>query len=74
MPGSEFVRFLHSREWESDLGKRFVDHAVADATMPDVSSWDELEQHLRDHGAPTDNIEAARYVWSLFEDWKKAGA
>lgn len=64
----KFRTFLRSRQWSDNL-LDFVDFAVdpdRDPDLPDPTSWEELEVHLKNRRAPEHAIESARHIWGLY--------
>ncbi len=69
MDENKFKAFLEKRQPFGDaLDLHFVDHAITDQGLPDPSSWEELENYIKDQNpdAPKDTLDAAKYVWELY--------
>jgi hypothetical protein len=63
----KFKAFLRKRQWTAELDRHFVDDAQLDPTLPDVTSWEQLEAYLHQHEAVSNALAAARYVWEQYE-------
>lgn len=68
--GESFRSYLvTARAHQTPVGD-FVREARADPYMPDVKTWEELKDHLRNCGAHPDVIAIGRRVWRNYETWR----
>ena len=62
-----FKQYLSARKAGSDAAGDFVRLARADATMPDVTTRDELTSYMGSRRDSYDVIEAGQLVWKDFQ-------
>ncbi len=62
-----FKQYLSARKAGSDAAGDFVRLARADATMPDVTSRDELKSYMGSRRDSYDAMEAGDLVWKDFQ-------
>ena len=70
MAQNRFKAFLKDRQPFGDsVDKPFVIDAAGDPALPDPKTWEELEAYIKRHNpkAPTEVLDAAKYVWGLYE-------
>ena len=71
MAQNKFKAFVKGRRWSDNL-RKFVAHAEDDPNLPDVESWEELEDYMSDAArklgwnVEADTLKAARHVWYLY--------
>ncbi len=76
MAENKFKAFLEKRRPFGDaVDLPFVDHAVDDPSLPDPTSWEELEGYIKKTNpkVPTDVLNAAKHIWQLYETVPPAG-
>lgn len=62
-----FKQFLVGRRARYDALGDFTRLALADSSMPDVTSWIELRHYLEGRDTSHAHIEAAEKVWGVFQ-------
>ena len=67
MKSHKFRAFLKVRRWNGNLYRQFVDDAEQDPSLPDLASWEQLEDYLNQCKADPQVLHAARYVWEQYE-------
>jgi YozE SAM-like fold len=63
MASLSFTEYLKSRRVTDTPAGDFIIDAKSDPTMPDATSWKQLEFYLTTKGAIPDAVTAAKIVW-----------
>ena len=65
-PSSHFREHLTSAQFDHRFARDFAVDALADDSLPDVSSWTELSRYLRHCGACRAAVVGAIYAWRQY--------
>ena len=69
MVANNFKTYLErGRPFGDAVDLPFVDHAVTDGELPDPTSWEELENYIKqcNPNAPANTLDAAKHVLELY--------